>query len=127
MRVGSYETGDEWLICHPWLDGYKRSDLPASKPAKAFLNEEKLRLKHLKWDTIVKEKQTMRAASLLNPFLILHAMGHKGFESSKIKYFVAITVNIPKYEGNLYNATLQNYKNLVPIEIRNINKVMIPV
>ncbi|MFZ5986806.1 MAG: S8 family peptidase [Bacillota bacterium] len=121
-------TPEDALLAKSYIEqGYKRSDLPASKPGKVFLDEEELRSKYLKWDTVVKKRQSMRVKSLLNPFIVLHGMGRNGYETSKIKYFVAITVEIPKYSGNLYDSILQNYKNLVPVEIRNINKIMVPV
>jgi hypothetical protein len=105
--------------------GYKRSDLPASKPAKQNWNETDLRMNDLKWDTVIKKRKSMRGSSLLNPHLTLHAIGRNGYEVSELKYFVAITIEAKKYEGSLYDAILQNYQNLTPIEIRNVNRVMV--
>lgn len=41
----------------------------------------------------------MRATSLLNPFLTLHAIGRNGYEHENIKYFVAVTIEAKGYKG----------------------------
>ena len=108
-------------------NGYKMSSMPVSSPAKKGRSETELRNKDLKWDTVIKKNKSMRASSLLNPFITVHAMGRNGFEHQKIRYFIAITIDAPKYKGNLYDNIMQTYTSLVPVEIRNINKVMVPV
>ena len=67
----------------------------------------------------------MRSRSLFDPALTLHAIGRNGFENEEIRYFVVITIDAPKYKGSLYDLILQTYNNLVPIEVRNINRLMI--
>ncbi|TCS75960.1 S8 family peptidase [Pectinatus cerevisiiphilus] len=108
-------------------NGYKCSDLPVSSSAKKYDSETNLRNNDFKWDTIIRKNKSMRLSSLLSPFLVLHAIGRNNFEHEKIRYYVAITVNVPKYNGSLYDATLQAYTNLVPITVRNVNKVMVAV
>lgn len=105
--------------------GYKRSTLPVSKSAKRFASETELRNNNLKWDTIIRKSQRMRGSSLLNPFITLHAMSRNDFEDINIKYFVAVQVKAPNYNGSLYDAILQENRNLSPIEIRNINRIMV--
>lgn len=107
--------------------GYKMSELPVSGAAKKDKSENALRNKDLKWDTVIKKTKSMRATSLLNPFLTLHAIGRNGYEHENIKYFVAVTIEAKGYKGNLYDNILQTYSNLLPIEIHNVNKVMVPV
>lgn len=106
-------------------DGYQRSEHPISHPAKKYWDEMDLRNKNLKWDTIIHKIQRMRGSSLLNPYLSLHAIGRNEFYQSYVKYFVAVSINAPKYNGSLYDKVLQIYRNLSPIEIRNINRVML--
>jgi len=106
-------------------DGYHHSEHPVSHPAKKYWDEMDLRNENLKWDTIIRKKQRMRGSSLLNPYLSLHAIGRNEFEQSSVKYFVAVSISAPKYNGSLYDKVLQTYKNLSPIEIRNINRVMV--
>lgn len=107
--------------------GYKMSSVPISGTAKKDNTENALRNNDLKWDTIIKKEKSMYAKSLLNPFLTLHAMGRNGYERETIQYFVVVTIEALGYKGNLYDNVLQTYTNLVPIEIQNINKVMIPI
>ena len=61
---------------------------------------------------------------LLNPFISLHAIGRDEYEHEKIKYFVVITLDVPKFDGSLYDQILQTYNNLVPIQIQNTNRIM---
>lgn len=103
--------------------GYIKSDLPVSKPAKRNFAEIDLRNGDFKWDTIIRKEINMRCSSLMNPFISLHAIGRDEYEHEKIKYFVAITVDVPKFKGSLYDEIVQKYNNLIPIQIRNINRI----
>ena len=105
--------------------GFMRSDWPVSHPAKRYWDEADLRNNDLKLDTVISKKLRMRGSSLLNPFLTLHAICRNDFDDNKVKYFVAISIKTPKYDGSLYNSILQNYRNLSPIEIRNVNRIMV--
>ncbi|MDD3140182.1 MAG: S8 family peptidase [Lachnospiraceae bacterium] len=107
--------------------GYKMSELPVSGAAKKDKSENALRNKDLKWDTVIKKTKTMYAKSLLSPFLTLHALGRNGYEHESIKYFVAVTIDAKGYNGNMYDNILQTYNNLLPIDIQNINHVMVPI
>lgn len=104
--------------------GYTQSDLPVSNPAKKFFSEANLRNSDFKWDTITRKNIRMRCSSLLNPFISLHAIGRDEYEHEKIKYFVVITLDVPKFDGSLYDQILQTYNNLVPIQIQNTNRIM---
>lgn len=107
--------------------GYARSEFPVSHPAKKYWSESELRNSDFKWDTVIHRDLSMRGSSLLNPVLTLHAIGRNGFDISKFKYFVAITIEAKKYNGNLYDSILQSYQNLTPVEIRNVNRVMVDI
>lgn len=104
--------------------GYTKSDLPVSKPAKKNFREADLRNSDFKWDTIIRKDVSMRCSSLTNPFLSLHAIGRDEYEHEKIKYFVVITVDVPNFKGSLYDNILHTYPNLTPISIQNVNRVM---
>lgn len=105
-------------------EGYVKSDLPVSKSAKRNFAEADLRNSDFKWDTIIRKETSMRCSSLLNPFISLHAIGRDEYEHEKIKYFVVITVDVPKFKGSLYDHIIQTYNNLTPIQIQNVNRVM---
>lgn len=106
-------------------EGYKQSAVPVSHPAKKMWNEEDLRAIELKWDTVIHKSVMMRSKSLFNPTLTLHAIGRNGFEEKEMKYHVAISIDAQRYKGSLYDAVLQTYQNLTPIEVRNINRITI--
>ena len=105
-------------------EGYIKSELPVSKPAKKHFAEADLRNSDFKWDTIIRKDVRMRCSSLLNPFISLHAIGRDENEHEKIKYFVVITIDIPNFKGSLYDQILQTYDNLLPIQIQNVNRIM---
>lgn len=105
-------------------EGYIKSELPVSRPAKKHFAEADLRNSDFKWDTIIRKDVRMRCSSLLNPFISLHAIGRDEYEHEKIKYFVVITIDIPNFKGSLYDQILQTYDNLLPIQIQNVNRIM---
>lgn len=106
-------------------NGYKQSSAPVSHPAKKQWDEADLRSVDLKWDTIIHKEITMRSKSLFDPALTLHAIGRNGFENEEIRYYVVVSVDAPKYKGSLYDLILNTYQNLVPIEIRAVNRILI--
>lgn len=69
----------------------------------------------------------MRTSSLNNPFFILHGMNRDIAGTTPMKYFVAITVEIPKYPGILYDDILTQYRNLAPISIKTQNQLFIEI
>ena len=103
--------------------GYNKSELPVSKPAKKYFREEDLRNSDFKWDTIIKKNVSLRNSSLLNPFITLHAIGRDEYQHEKIRYNVVVTIDVPSYPGSLYDKILERYSNLTPITIRNIERV----
>jgi len=105
--------------------GYVQSTFPVSKSSKHSWNESDLRASELKWDTVIRKNIRMRGSSLINPALTLQAIDRNGFNASHIKYHVAVSIDAPKYVGSLYDAVLQTYQNLAPIELRNINRIMV--
>lgn len=123
-HVNLLDPEDIVLVKQLISEGYEKSDLPVAKSAKRNFAEADLRNKDFKWDTIIRKEQTMRCSSLLNPFISLHAIGRDEFEHEKIRYFVVITVDVPKFKGSLYDNIIQKYNNLTPIQIQNVNRVM---
>lgn len=100
-------------------EGYVRSSLPVSKPAKKYWKETELRAIDLKWDSVISRMQRMRGSSLFDPVLTLQSI-FRGAETpdSLTRYYAVVTVDAPNYPGSLYNATLQRYQNLQPIRLR---------
>ncbi len=108
-------------------EGYTCSDFPASRPVKCFWDESDLRANDFKWDTVIKKQERLRGSSLLDPKLSLHAIERNGNVRDSMKYYAAVTIEAPTYSGSLYDTVLQTYQNLAPIEIRNINRIMVDV
>ena len=106
-------------------NGYKKSAMPVSHPAKKSWDENDLRVTELKWDTVIRKSVRMRSKSLFQPTLTLHAMGRNGYESKAMAYNVVTTIKAPKYTGSLYDAVLQTYRNLSPIEIRAESRIVV--
>ena len=106
-------------------EGYVQSDFPVSHSIKHSWNESDLRATVFKWDTVIKKRQRMRGNSLLNPALTLHAIERNGSRTDNVKYYAVITIEAPKYAGSLYDTVLQTYQNLTPIDIRNVNRIMV--
>lgn len=103
--------------------GYNKSELPVSKPAKKYFREEDLRNSDFKWDTIIKKNVSLRNSSLLNPFITLHAIGRDEYIHEKIRYNVVVTIDVPRYPGSLYDKILERYTSLTPITMRNVERV----
>lgn len=104
-------------------EGYVQGGLPVSGSTEQYQTE-LARRGELKWDTVVKKWKRMRVSSLENPFLVLHGMGRNG-STDRIDYAVVVTISVPKYQGNLYEEILNEFKVLEPIDIRSRNEIMI--
>jgi hypothetical protein len=105
--------------------GYSQSQLPITYSRKNSLHEVDLRKREFKWDTVVKKQQRLHGASLLDPALTLRAIDRNGFNAQNIKYNVVISIEAPKYPKSLYDAILQEYPNLAPIDLRNIDRILV--
>lgn len=101
------------------LQGYTAATQPVSKPAKKYWEESDLRAHDLKWDTVISKTKPMKCSSVQNPSLTLQSIFRNNNDPNALtRYYVAITVDVPKYVGSLYNETLQQYQNLQPIRLR---------
>jgi hypothetical protein len=103
--------------------GYKQSMLPVSRPSKRNWRESDLRATDFKWDTLIHKSASMRGSSLLQPALSLQSIFRNNDPEGMIEYYVAVTVDAPKYPGSLYNDTLQQYRHLAPIRLREENRI----
>ena len=103
-------------------EGYNLSDLPKSDSVKhGFKTERQLRNEDLKWDTVVTKAKIKRYSSLRNPSMVLHAMERFPSDKDPVKYAIAVTIEIPKYEGNLYSDVVTRSRaQLRPIGIQNV-------
>lgn len=124
-QIDISNTANIEMVSSLGSQGYKKSSMPDSKPGKLYRTETELRNLDLKWDTVVKKNLSMRATSINQPFLTLHAMKRNDIDSKPLKFFAAITIEAPKFKGDLYDSILSMYTQLEPIDIRNLNRIKI--
>ncbi|QNU66904.1 S8 family peptidase [Ruminiclostridium herbifermentans] len=105
--------------------GYKKSTLPISDSAN-YKTELERRL-DLKWDTVSRKFKPKTISSISDPFLVLQAISREDNKKEKIKFCVAVTVEINKYTGNMYNDIRNKYSVLTPIEISQESQVDIEI
>lgn len=95
--------------------GYKQSKNPASDTAKR--RSELQRRLDYKWDTISKKNKGKKIDGVNDPFLIISALSRDDDDIRKVRFSVAVTVEMKKYNGNMYQDILNKYDVLTPIQI----------
>lgn len=95
--------------------GYKKSKNPIGDTAKRR-NELQRRLDY-KWDTISRKTKGKKIDGVNDPFLIISALSRDEGDLRKVRFSVAITVEMKKYNGNMYADILNKYQVLEPIHI----------
>lgn len=105
--------------------GYSQAGMPDTKSPKTYKDEDELRNQDLKWDTVVKKTITMRGSSLYAPFIAVHAMNRDGTTDENIRYFMAVTIDVPRYQGSLYDEILRTYPKLERIKVRTESRVRV--
>ncbi len=95
--------------------GYKKSKNPIGDTAKRR-NELQRRLDY-KWDTISRKTKGKKIDGVNDPFLIISALSRDEGDLRKVRFSVAITVEMKKYNGNMYADILNKYQVLAPIQI----------
>lgn len=97
--------------------GYKQSKNPKSETGKKTSELRRRKLEY-KWDTIIRKNINKNISSIKDPFLIISALSRDKEDNKKVKYVVALTVEMKKYRGNLYSDICNKYKVLTPLELR---------
>ncbi|KGM95821.1 hypothetical protein Z968_08220 [Clostridium novyi A str. 4552] len=97
------------------LLGYKKSKNPVGDTVKRR-NELQRRLDY-KWDTISRKAKGKKIDGVNDPFLIISALSRDEGDLMKVRFSVAITVEMKKYKGNMYADILNKYDVLAPIQI----------
>ncbi|MBO8136823.1 MAG: S8 family peptidase [Desulfotomaculum sp.] len=107
-------------------NGWKRDSLPVTKSGYAYETERRSR--DYKWDTVIKKHVSLRYQSLKEPFLLLHGMARNGLpDTVEIPYVAVVTITAPTYTGNLYTGIRTRFKQLLPVRLRAINEIMVPI
>lgn len=101
-------------------DGWVKGDLPVTATKKE--SEQKLRLNQAKWDTVVREATGKEAASIHDPALTISILGRGEWDEEdpnlRARFAAVLTVDAPKYAGDLYLNTMQAWNKLKPLTIR---------
>ncbi len=97
-------------------DGWKKSVLPVSGSGNQYPSESERRVRY-KWEAIVRRSKSKFAASLHEPFLVLHAIPRHG-ATSRLNYAAAVTISAPKFTGDLYDAVIRRFTALQPVRLR---------
>jgi hypothetical protein len=95
--------------------GYKQGKNPASDTAKR--RSELQRRLDYKWDTISRKTKGKKIDGVNDPFLIISALSRDDDDIRKVRFCVAVTVEMKKYKGNMYEDILNKYNVLTPIQI----------
>jgi hypothetical protein len=116
QKIHIRERADE--LTQLYMDGWTRSEFPASESGNKYHTEQERRLREHKWEPIVRRLVSKRADSIHEPFLILHAIPRNG-ATERFDYAAAVTISAPRFGGDLYNSVLREFNALQPIRLRS--------
>jgi len=96
---------------------WARPQFPATKSGNRYPTEHDKRAMEYKWDTIVRRRISMRGDSIEQPFIVLHALGRHN-QVNRFDYAATVTINAPKFKGDLFSEIVTRYPVLQPIRLR---------
>ncbi len=112
-------TRDQARIAALTLQGWKPALHPATSGSKTGLKEDALREMNGKWETVVRAETGKLADSVSEPLLTLSVLGRRGWGNKnpalRARYAAVLTVDAPKYGGDLYADIRAHYPVLVPL------------
>lgn len=102
-------------------DGWRRGALPVSD-SQQMKTERALRAQDKKWETVVPGYRTKHAKSISEPMLTIGVLGRGPWDTKnpalKARYAAVLTVDAPKYDGDLYADVLAVYPKLKAMTLR---------
>lgn len=104
-------------------DGWKRGILPVADSKSSGKSEEQLRAVEGKWETLLTDRDRGKLArSVSEPLLTISVHGRGDWDqkdSSLVARFAAVlTIEAPKYNGDLYAEVLRSWDLLKPLHLR---------
>lgn len=120
-----HSINDAQIIHELSENGWVKSALPLSASGNQYPTESERRLKY-KWEPVVSRLKLMQAASLNNPFLVLHAIPRHG-EINRVEYAAVVTISAPRFPGDLYAHVVRNFSALQPVRIRTESEIRISI
>ncbi len=113
-----HELDDAQEIADLTSKGWEKALLPTSKSGNQYKAEVERRAMDCKWEPVVRRSQQSFAASLNEPFLVLHCIPRNG-ACERTDYAAVITISAPAFDGDLYDAVLRRYTALQQIRLRS--------
>jgi len=107
-------------------DGWKRSSFPATVSGNDYRDEHDRRLLDCKWEPLVRRSRRMKGVNLREPFLVLHAISRNRV-SERFEYAALVTVEAPKFDGDLYTEIRQRFPALAPIRLRTEAEIRVQI
>lgn len=95
---------------------YKQAGWPETDSGNVYMDEKERRL-DCKWESIVRRTKSKYAKGVESPLMTLHAIGRNGAHE-RFDYVVIVTLEAPKFEGDLYTEIRQQFPALAPIRLR---------
>jgi len=105
--------------------GWRKGSMPVSESGNTYPTEAERRADY-KWEPIVRRTTTKRASSLLEPFLVLHAIPRNS-SPSRMDYAAVVTISAPKCSSDLYDAVLRRFTALQPIRMRTEAEIRVQI
>jgi hypothetical protein len=109
-------------------DGWKRSLHPVSASNRR-LTEHTLRASEAKWDTVVRDSCGKRSSSIKESMLTISLLGRGDWDakdaSLQARFAAVLTVDAPKYKGDLYQNVMKSWNRLRPLVLRPDNTISI--
>ena len=67
------------------------------------------------------------ANGIHDPYLIVHAMSRNEYldEFSEVNYGIAVTIEFPKFKGDLYAEIGKIYSKLSPLSVKSVNQLLL--
>ncbi|XXT16690.1 S8 family peptidase [Sorangium sp. So ce429] len=102
-------------------NGWKRGALPVSDTRKGK-NEATLRAADGKWETVLRSSRAKRSTSVSEPLLTVAVQGRGDWDqkdpSLRARFAAVLTVDAPKYNGDLYTEVREAWDMLQPLRLR---------
>jgi hypothetical protein len=118
----------EWQVVEQLeAQGWKIGQLPVADSRPSGKNERALRAAEGKWEAVICDNRGKRAESISEPVLTIHGIGRGSWNRSdpslKTQYAAVLTVDAPKYGGDLYAEVLKAFPRIGPMAIRDQGRV----
>jgi hypothetical protein len=107
-------------------DGWQRGSFPATLSGNEYKDEHARRALDCKWEPLVRRSRRMLGTNLHEPFLILHGILRNRF-TERFEYATIVTIEAPKFTGDLYTEIRRRYPALAPIRLRTEAEIRVQI